>query len=154
MNSFSARNVSEETVPYEVDALWEVLTDAKTLQKLTPLVYRITPDADRWLWELTSIPVLNKKFKPVFTALMTFEPKTRIAYAHDPARTEELAAVEGIYTLTPVDAGTHLSIDIVVTARLPFPKVMGPAVRTAMTVVMTQMGNGFARNLDKHLRGR
>ena len=51
-----------------------------------------------------------------------------------------------------VDGGTHLSIDIDITARLPFPKIMGPAVRTAMTVVMTQMGNGFARNLDKHLR--
>lgn len=37
---------------------------------------------------------------------------------------------------------------------MPFPRVMGSAVRTAMTVVMTQMGNGFARNLDKHLRDR
>ncbi|MBD2759521.1 SRPBCC family protein [Yimella sp. cx-573] len=152
MNSFSARNVSQETVPYDIDTLWSVLTDVKTLQELTPLVRRITPDGDRWKWELTSIPVLNQKFQPVFTALMTFDPKTRISYAHDPARTDELAAVEGIYTLTPKDEGTHLRIDITVTARMPFPKVMGPAVRTAMNVVMTQMGNGFARNLEKHLR--
>lgn len=152
MNSFSARNVSEETVPYDVDALWEVLTDAKTLQKLTPLVHRITPDGDRWLWEMTSVPVLNQKFKPVFTALMDFDPKKGISYSHDPARSDELVAVDGIYTLTPVDGGTHLSIDIHITARMPFPKAMGPAVRSVMTVVMTQMGNGFARNLDKHLR--
>lgn len=151
MHTFSARNVSEETVPYDVDALWAVLTDPSTVQQLTPFVRRITPDADRWFWELTSIPVLGKKFRPAFTAIMDFQPEQRISYEHDPSRTDELAAVNGVYTLTPVDGGTHLAIDITVEARLPFPGLMSPAVRTGMTVVMTQMGNGFARNLAAHL---
>ncbi|GAB3584237.1 SRPBCC family protein [Calidifontibacter terrae] len=152
MNSFSARNVSQATVPYDVDSLWEVLTDAKTLQQLTPLVRKITPDGNRWLWEMTSVPVLNQKIRPTFTVLMDFQPREKISYAPDPAETKELVAVNGIYTLTPTNDGTDLRIDIDMIARLPFPKLMGPAVRTAMTVVMTQMGNGFARNLDNHLR--
>lgn len=152
MNSFSARNASTAMVPYSVDALWEVLTDPTTLQRLTPLVHRITPDGDRWRWEMTSVPVLNQVVRPVFTALIRFEPTQRISYSPDPARSEELVAVDGVYTLAPVEDGTHLSIDIEITARMPFPRVMGPAVRAAMNVVMNQMGNGFARNLDRHLR--
>ncbi len=152
MTAFTARNRSEATVPYPVDRLWGVLTDPALVCRLTPLVRRITADGDRWHWQLTTIPVLTHRVQPAFTEVMVMEPTSRISFSHDESRTEEFAAADGHYTLREVPDGTRLTIDLAITARLPLPRLVSPAVTTVMSAVMTQMGNGFATALDRHLR--
>ncbi len=151
MAAFTAHNHSEATVEHPLDRLWEVLTDPGTVQKLTPLVRRITADGERWHWELTAIPVLTHRVQPAFTEVMRLQPKKRISFSHDEARTEEFVAADGEYSLRKVEGGTHLTIDLTITARLPLPRLVAPAVQGVMHAVMTQMGNGFASALERHL---
>jgi carbon monoxide dehydrogenase subunit G len=155
MAAFTAHNSSQATVEHPLDRLWEVLTDPGTVQRLTPLVRRITAHEDRWHWELTTIPVLTHRVQPAFTEIMELDPKKQISFVHDDARAkDEFVAADGIYTLREVERGTHLAIDLTIRARLPLPRLVSPAVEGVMHAVMTQMGNGFAANLERHLRRR
>jgi carbon monoxide dehydrogenase subunit G len=153
MAAFTAHNHSEATVEHPVDRLWDVLTDPATVQRLTPLVHRITARGDRWHWELTSIPVLTHRVQPAFTEVMALEPKQRITFSHDETRArDEFVAADGVYRLREVESGTHPEIDLTIRARLPLPRIVAPAVEGVMHAVMTQMGNGFATALERHLR--
>jgi len=151
MASFTAHNHSEATVGHSLDRMWEVLTDPSTVQRLTPLVRRITADGDRWHWSMVSLPVLSKRVQPAFTEIMHYQPKSRISFSHDDSRTDEFVSADGSYTLAEVGGGTHLTIDLTITADLPLPRLTAIAVETVMRAVMTQMGNGFAANLERHL---
>ncbi len=151
MSTFSVRRVSEATVLHPPDTVWSVLTDPDALVGLTPLVRRITVDGDRWHWQLVTVPVLSERVQPAFTEVMAFEPAERITFSPAPERPEEISTVDGVYALRPAEEGTRLSIDLTVGLRLPLPRLASPAVRTAIGVVLTQMGDGFARNLEHHL---
>lgn len=153
MTQFKAHNHSEADVDASQEQIWAALTDPALLTKLTPFLKNIREWEDRWIWTLTSIPVLNKQFSPTFTEVMTFDPMRRITFSHDPEKTQDKAGTEGYYLLTPKDDGTtHLVIDLKVAVDLPLPGLAKPAVVTAMSTVMAGMGKRFADNLLKHLQ--
>ncbi len=154
MSTFSVRRVSEATVDHPPEAVWAVLTDPEALERLTPLVRRITVDGDRWHWQLVTVPVLSESVQPAFTEVMDFEPHERITFSPAPDGPEEMSSVDGVYELRPAETGTHLGIDLTVGVRLPLPRLVSPAVRTTIGVVLTQMGDGFARNLERRLSQR
>jgi carbon monoxide dehydrogenase subunit G len=153
MAEFTVSNRSEATVDSGRDHVWAALTDPALLPRLTPYLRHIDADGDRWTWHLVRIPVLGAVVAPTFTEVMTFDEPTSIRFEHDPARTEESAGVTGDYRLSERGSGTHLRIDLAITVDLPFPRVAGPAVRTAMRGVVGAMGHRFSSNLVRHLRG-
>jgi carbon monoxide dehydrogenase subunit G len=140
MTAFTVRNRSSATVAADRADLWSALTDPDLLARLTPYLKCIDVDGDRWRWHLTRIPVL-----------MGFTEPTSITFRHDPSSRREQAGVEGAYRLDDHPDGTDVSIDLAVTVELPFPKVAGPAVRTAMGGVVAHMGRRFGSNLAHHL---
>lgn len=149
---FTASTTSDGLVSASREDVWEVLTDPGTVARLTPFVRSITAEGEHWRWEMTSVPVLGRAFTPSFTELMVFDRPARIDYTHAPPedRTEQ-AGVEGCYRLTEREAGTHLLIELRVSADLPLPRASGPAVRTAMRAVMGTMGIGFERAFRREL---
>lgn len=152
MTQFKAHNHSEADVEASQEQIWDALTDPELLTKLTPFLNNIEAHGDRWIWTLTSIPVLNKQFSPTFTEVMSYEPMQRISFSHDPLATEDKAGTEGYYLLTPKgDGTTHLVIDLEVSVDLPLPRLAKIAVVTAMNAVMAGMGSRFASNLLAHL---
>jgi carbon monoxide dehydrogenase subunit G len=151
MTAFTVRNRSSATVAADRADLWSALTDPDLLARLTPYLKCIDVDGDRWRWHLTRIPVLGAVVEPSFTELMGFAEPTSITFRHDPASRREQAGVEGAYRLDDHPDGTDVSIDLAVTVELPFPKVAGPAVRTAMGGVVAHMGRRFGSNLAHHL---
>ncbi len=152
MTQFKAHNHSEADVEASQEQIWDALTDPQLITKLTPFLHNIEATEDRWIWTLTSIPVLGKQFSPTFTEVMTFEPMERITFSHDTEQTKDKAGTEGYYLLTPKEDGTtHLIIDLEVSVDLPLPRLAKPAVVTAMSTVMAGMGKRFADNLLKHL---
>ena len=155
MATFSATKTSEATVDHPRDLVWAVLTDPDAVARLTPMVASITPTGDRWRWQLTHIPVLGTSFDPAFTEEMSYEEPRRITFRHAPEG-EERAGTDGRYDLGEAEGGdaTHLRIELKVTVDLPFPGLARPAVQAAMHGVLTAMGAGFARAMDKELRTR
>lgn len=151
MTAFTVRNRSSATVAADRADIWSALTDPDLLARLTPYLKSIDVDGDRWRWHLTRVPVLGAVVEPSFTELMGFTEPTSITFHHDPASRREQAGVEGAYRLGDHPVGTDLSIDLAVTVDLPFPKVAGPAVRTAMGGVVAHMGRRFGSNLVHHL---
>lgn len=151
MTAFTVRNRSSATVAAERGDIWSALTDPDLLARFTPYLRRIDVDGDRWRWHLTRVPVLGAVVEPSFTELMGFDEPTSITFHHDPASPREQAGVDGAYRLGEHRDGTDLSIDLAVTVDLPFPKVAGPAVRTAMGGVVAHMGRRFGSNLVRHL---
>ncbi|KGN31529.1 hypothetical protein N802_03940 [Knoellia sinensis KCTC 19936] len=158
MATFSATKTSEAMVDHPRDLVWEVLTDPAAVARLTPMVRSIkattTGNRELWHWELAKIPVLGKSFELGFTEEMTYDPQTRITFRHAPDR-EELAGTDGRYDLN--DAGkdaTDLRIELTVTVDLPFPRLAKPAVQASMQGVLTAMGAGFERAIEKELRAR
>ncbi|NYJ75948.1 SRPBCC family protein [Allobranchiibius huperziae] len=151
MTRFTAHNHSTADVDASQEQIWTALTDTELLPRLTPFLKRIDVVDGKWVWTLTSIPVLTKQISPSFTEVMTFEPMTHITFTHDPSKTDEQAGAEGSYTLTPNGARTHLAIDLEVSVDLPLPKLAKPGVLAGMNTVMAAMGSRFATNLLKHL---
>ncbi|HEV7173210.1 SRPBCC family protein [Pedococcus sp.] len=153
MTDFTASKRSTAEVPFARDAVWQVLTDARQVARLTPMVRSIEPHDDLWVWKLAPIEVLGRSVGLSFTEQMTFTPQERIVYTHTPASGER-AGVEGTYVLASSGQGTRLTIDLGVSVDLPFPRLARPAVQTSMHAVIAAMGAGFAHNLDRHLRSR
>ncbi len=151
MTAFTVRNRTQAVVAADRADIWSALTDPDLVAELTPYLERIDADGDRWRWHLTRVPVLGTVVEPSFTELMSFTEPTSITFHHDPASRREQAGAEGTYRLADHRDGTDLSIDLAVTVDLPFPKVAGPAVRTAMGGVVAHMGRRFGTNLEHHL---
>jgi len=150
---FSSRNLSVATVPASVDALWSVVTDTAVLAELTPLVAHIDADGDRWAWTLAGVSALGVTVAPTFSERMTFEPKQRILFEHDPpAGVHERAGADGFYELVEVDSSTtRLTIDITAWVELPLPSLARGAVEGVMATTMRRAGDAFARRLYRHL---
>ena len=151
MTVFSASKRSTAVIPYPRAAVWDVLSDAGQVARMTPMVRSIEDHGDTWVWTLAPIQVMGKKIGLRFTELMEFEPAARIEYTHAP-QDQERAGVEGTYRLADSGSGTRLSIELGVHVDLPFPKLAKPAVQASMHGVLAAMGAGFAHNLDRQLR--
>jgi carbon monoxide dehydrogenase subunit G len=151
MAQFTVRNQSSASVDADRADAWRAITDPDLLPRLTPYLQSIDADGDTWTWHLTRIPVLGAVIAPTFTEAMTFDQPRSIRFEHDRAHADEKAWVTGEYRLDQRGRGTHLEIDLSITVDLPFPKVAGPAVRTAMRGVVGVMGRRFAANLVRHL---
>jgi len=151
MTRFTASNQSSATLKSSRKDVWAALTDPELLPKLTPYLNRIDVDGDRWTWNVAKVPILGKSLGTTFTEVMTFEEPHRIAFTHDPAKTEENSGVEGEYLLEEAGSGCKVSIDLGVTVDLPFPKATRRAVEGTMRAVMAGMGKRFAHNLLRHL---
>lgn len=152
MTWFEATQESEGMVPHARETVWKVLTDPDALAELTPLVNRIEPGPEHWRWCLRTVPLLGHRVDPSFTERMTFRAPERIDYRHEPpADRHERAGVDGWYTLTETDEGTHLAIGLTVKVNLPLPRLATPAVTTAMRAVIAATGNGFERNFVRRL---
>jgi len=156
MATFTATKTSEATVAHPRDLVWEVLTDPATVARLTPMVRSITAKGDLWHWQLVKIPVLGQSIELGFTEAMTFDPKSRITFAHSPQGKEsERAGTDGRYDLRDEGKGsTHLRIELSVTVDLPFPRLAKPVIQATMQGVLATMGSGFARSIEKELRTR
>lgn len=154
MATFSATKTSEASVAYPRDLVWGVLIDPETVARLTPMVASITPDGDRWRWQLSRIPVLGRSFELAFTEQMSYDEPSRITFRHAPEG-DERAGTDGRYDLGEAAGdATDLRIDLTVTVDLPFPGLARTAVQAAMHGVLTAMGAGFARSIEKELRAR
>jgi carbon monoxide dehydrogenase subunit G len=151
MTVFSASKRSAAVVPFSRDAVWHVLTDARQVGRLTPMVRSIEPRGDLWLWKLAPIEVLGHSVGLSFTEHMDFTSRERIVYTHAPVG-DERAGVDGTYVLADAGRGTRLTIDLGVHVDLPFPRLARPAVQASMHAVIAAMGAGFARNLDRQLK--
>ena len=152
MATFRARNHSSAVLRSPRSEVWAVLTDADLIAKMTPYVTSIAVDGDRWVWRMGTIPVLGISVAPTFTEVMKLHPEERIEFSHDPARKDEMTAVEGTYLLADhADGGTEVSIDLEIACNLPLPGLARPAVERVMTGVVKHMGVVFSRNLLKHL---
>jgi carbon monoxide dehydrogenase subunit G len=153
VSRFSSRNCSVAVVPTGVDALWTVLIDPSALAELTPLVARIEAQGDRWTWTLVGMSALGVSAAPTFTERMTFEPRSRIVFAHDPEPGHrERAGADGVYELVEVDtSATRLSIDITAWVELPLPSFARGAVERVMAMTMQRAGDRFARALHRRL---
>lgn len=155
MTTFSATVKSSANISAPRSAVWAVLTDPELLPKLTPLLTGITTDENRWRWSMVCISALGVSIAPTFTEKMTFDEPRRIAYTHQPpAGTHERAGAEGVYDLSEIDGGTHLSIDLTLSIDLPLPKFAAPAVEGVMRSMMTRTGERFSNNLLAHLGAR
>ena len=150
MTVFSATKRSTAVVAHPREAVWDVLSDAGLVARLTPMVRSIEDHGSTWLWKLAPIEVLGKSIGLSFTERMEFTPKERIVYTHAP-QGDERAGVEGTYDLADTGAGTRLSITLGVDVDLPFPRLAKPAVQASMQAVIAAMGVGFARNLEREL---
>ncbi|WP_195908079.1 SRPBCC family protein [Nostocoides sp. HKS02] len=153
MTAFSASKRSSAVVPFPRAAVWDLLTDAHQVARLTPMVRSIAPRGDLWLWKLAPIELLGRSVGLSFTERMEFTPQERIVYTHAPTG-DERAGVEGTYLLADAGAGTRLTIDLGVEVDLPFPRLARPAVQASMHGVIAAMGAGFAHNLDRQLKAR
>lgn len=152
MATFSATTTSQAVVDAPRDDIWAALTDPTVLTRLTPLLRGIQTQGDRWHWQLIRLSVLGVTVDPSFTEEMHFTPSTRIDYSHKPpAGTKERAGAEGWYLLEEVEGGTRLSISLRLDVELPLSRVVRPAVEAVMRGVITQTGDRFATNLERHL---
>ena len=152
MATFRARDRSSAVLRSPRSEVWAALTDADLIAKITPYVTSITVDGDRWVWRLATIPVLGLSVAPAFTEVMELHPEERIAFTHDPARSDEMTSVEGTYVLADhPGGGTDVGIELEIACSLPLPGLARPAVERVMAGVVKHMGSVFSRNLLKHL---
>ena len=152
MATFRARDRSSAVLASERSEVWAALTDADLMARFTPYVTGIDVDGDRWTWRMGTIPVLGISVAPTFTEVMELQPEERIDFRPDPARSDEMTAVEGTYLLADhPGGGTDVSIDLEIVVSLPLPAITRPAVERVMAGVVTHMGAVFSRNLLAHL---
>jgi carbon monoxide dehydrogenase subunit G len=155
LNSFTATRRDVATVRSSVDEVWALLVQPEVLVRHTPFLHAIEDLGDgRWRWQVGGIRYPGGTFTAGFTERMAFEPPRRILFRHEPASGWELAGADGEYELTPVGTGSRLEIEVAVTVRVPAPKPAGRLVRTAMEVVIGQMGRAFAAGLLRDLGER
>ncbi len=148
MATFTHTRRDTAEIPHPVEAVWDLLVDPDAIARFTPLVARIDVDDEgRWVWCLSRVPLPGRRLDLTMTEDMTFTPHTRIEFTHGPLTDGVRAGAEGHYGLEPTDAGTRLSIELTVSARLPIPGVARPAVQAAMQQVLNQMGNRFSAHL-------
>jgi carbon monoxide dehydrogenase subunit G len=152
MTTFSVSTTSTAVLDASRERVWQALTDPGLLARLTPYLRSIEAHGDRWTWHLMRIPVLGSMVSPSFTEVMTFDEPSRIDFAHDPAKRDEKAGVEGCYVMREVAGGTDVRIELAISVDLPFPKLARPAVHAAMRAVIATMGARFSHNLVRHLR--
>lgn len=150
---FSARTISATTVPVASGRLWEILTDPTALAELTPMVRSIEASDSNWLWTLNGIEALGTKIEASFTESMQFTEERQIVFAHDPPPgTNERAAVDGIYDLSPTGPeSTDLQVDLTLSVELPLPRLSRHAVERVILTTMRATGQQFAANLYKRL---
>ncbi len=151
MTTFSATNKSAATLRSARPRIWAALIDPELLAKLTPYLHQIDVDGDSWTWHLTRVPLLGSSIVTTFTEVMTFEEPRRITYRPDPRLADQKTLVYGDYLLEEVEGGTRVSIEMTVSADLPFPAVMRRPVEGALAAVMAGMGRRFGSNLLRHL---
>ena len=153
MPEFEARNVSEADVSAPRERIWALVSSPSSLADLTPFVAAITPDGDRWWWQMKSISILGVRVEPTFTELMAFEEGRRISFEHQPPPgSTERAGAKGTYVLEDGPGNsTHLKIDITLHVELPLPRISRPAVERVMATTMAKTGDRFARNLYARL---
>ena len=152
MATFRAQNSSSAVLKASRNEVWAALTDADLIARMTPYVTSITVDGDRWVWRMGTIPVLGISVAPKFTEVMELHPEERIEFTHDPARSDEMTAVDGTYVLSDhAGGGTEVGIDLQISCTLPLPGLARPAVERVMAGVVKHMGAVFSRNLLKHL---
>lgn len=155
MAVFTSTRRDVADVPHDVAAVWELLVDPEDVARLTPLVQSIeVDDRDRWIWCLPRVPVLGRRLDLTMSQQMTFTPRERIDFTHEPLGAGARAGAEGRYLLEPTDGGTRLSIELTVSAQLPLPSIAGAAVRVAMQQVLNHMGDRFAHNMLAELADR
>ena len=154
MTDFTATVVSEADVKATPAQVWAILSDPQALVRLTPLLQKIEPAGELWIWQMREVKALGAALTPKFTEKMRFEENKLINFSHAPVAGErERIGAEGIYELAEIKDGVHLSISLSVSADLPLPKAAGPAVRRVMKQTMSMMGDRFAANLLKELGG-
>ncbi|RYB94540.1 SRPBCC family protein [Nocardioides oleivorans] len=152
MATFRARDRSSAVLQSSRAEVWEVLTDAALIARMTPYVTRIDVEGDRWTWRMATLPVLGISVAPMFTEVMDLEPMHRIRFTHDPERPDEMTSVMGTYELADdASGGTAVSIDLQIACDLPLPGLARPAVERLMASVVKHMGTVFSRNLLQHL---
>jgi carbon monoxide dehydrogenase subunit G len=152
MTTFTVSTRSTAVLDASRERVWQALTDPGLLARLTPYLRSIEAHGDRWTWHLMRIPVLGSVISPSFTEVMTFDEPSRIDFAHDPAKRDEKAGVEGSYVMREVSGGTDVRIELAISVDLPFPRLARPAVHAAMRAVIATMGARFSHNLVRHLR--
>lgn len=152
MTTFSTRNDSIEAISAPLDEVWDAMTDADLLARLTPLINRIDDLGDHWRWHLASVGAMGVSIAPSFTVAMTFEHHDRIRFEHaPPADTTERAGATGQYDLTGFDGGTVLDIDMTMHVELPLPALSRGAVEGVMARTTQLGGDRFFNNLLDHL---
>jgi carbon monoxide dehydrogenase subunit G len=153
VSQFSARTISASTVPVPSGQIWEILTDPKALAELTPLIRSIEASGPKWLWTLNGIEALGMKVEAAFTESMEFIDGRQIVFTHDPPEAKkELAAVDGIYDVTPAGPeSTDLRVDLTLSVELPLPRMARPAVERVVLSTMRMTGRQFASNLYRQL---
>ena len=152
MATFTASDHSRAVLKSSRSEVWAALADADLIARFTPYVNGIDVDDDRWLWRMAQLPVVGISVAPRFTEIMEFTPEERITFHHDPARRDEMTAVEGTYVLADhPGGGTDVSIDVDISCTLPVPGLARPAVERVMGSVVKHMGTVFSRNLLEHL---
>ncbi len=152
MTCFEATVDSDADISALREDVWAALTDAVLLPKLTPLLSRIDVDGDTWRWHMMKIAALGVSVIPVFTETMHFEDGKRIEYHHTPPDGKrERAGAEGVYELSDIDGGTHLTISLTLRVDLPLPKASARAVQRVMRSTMERTGDRFSHNLLHHL---
>lgn len=152
MTCFEGKVESSADISAPRSQVWKALTDPVLLPKLTPLLSSIDVDGDMWRWHMMKIAALGVSVIPVFTEKMTFDDRTRIEYAHTPPDGKrERAGAEGIYELSDIDGGTHLTISLTLRVDLPLPKAAARAVQRVIRGTMERTGDKFSANLLEHL---
>ena len=117
------------------------MSSPESLAELTPLVKRITADADRWCWQLTSISVFGVHIEPSFTEQMHFVEGRRITFEHPPPPGHRSGPGDWAYTLEDsATGGTHLSVDITLHVELPLPALLRQTVERVMASMMARTG--------------
>ena len=150
---FSARTISQSTLPVASTQIWEILTNPATLAELTPLVPSIEASGSEWLWTLNGIEALGIKLEATFTENMQFTEERQIVFTHNPPRgTKERAAVDGIYDVTLLGPkSTDLKVDLTLSVELPLPRLSRHAVEPIILTTMRTTGQHFATNLYERL---
>lgn len=152
MSIFTATVESEAEVSASPAKVWSILSDPRALVRLTPLLRKIQPAGELWVWQMRELNALGASLTPQFTEKMRFEENKLIKFTHaPPASQRERIGAAGSYQLAETAQGVHLSISLSVSADLPLPKAMAPAVKRVMKQTMSMMGDRFAANLLKEL---
>ena len=154
MSVFSASKRSTAVVPYPRDAVWAVLSDAKLVAKLTPMVRSIEDHGEHLAVEARPHRGAGQEHRAVLHRADGVHARRSGSSTPMRPKGDERAGVEGTYALTDSGAGTRLAIELGVDVDLPFPRLAKPAVQASMQAVIAAMGVGFARNLERQLKSR